>query len=186
MQIKNENGMYGVHIGDQGGIQWEETHRVESERLRIASVVREGEVQDEDGTFITNAPTIALEIEKGLPGTGIINIMNGRWDRLENEPGSTERMILEGLLAQVAEDGRISEGGKRAGICEGKERWNGATGEPLDSRIVTNAREEEMEEVRKHKVYIMVPIDDCWGEMGKTFIKTRWIDINRGDKVNPE
>lgn len=92
---RKESGMYAVNIGNEGGIQWEETHKVESERLRVASVMREGKVQAEDGTFITNAPKIALEIEHGLPGTGIINIMNGWWDRLKNEPGSTERIILK-------------------------------------------------------------------------------------------
>ena len=45
MQIQKENGMYAVHIGNEGGIQWEETHKVASERLRVDSVIREGQVK---------------------------------------------------------------------------------------------------------------------------------------------
>merc|ERR1712023_557759 len=52
--------------------------------------------------------------------------------------------------------------------------------------MVTKAREEELGEVRKHKVYIKVPIAECWDKTGKAPIKTRWIDINKGDSVHPE
>ena len=43
-----------------------------------------------------------------------------------------------------------------------------------------------MGEVRKHRVYIKVPIQECYDKTGKSPIKTRWIDINKGDKIHPE
>ena len=48
------------------------------------------------------------------------------------------------------------------------------------------ARAEEMEEVRKHNVYVKVPIEHCLRETGKMPIGTRWVDINKGDDVNLE
>ena len=41
----------------------------------------------------------------------------------------------------------------------------------------------EMDEVHKHTVWIKVPIRECWDRTGKAPIKTRWLDINKGDKV---
>ena len=45
---------------------------------------------------------------------------------------------------------------------------------------------EEIEEVHKHAVYEKVPIQDCWDATGKAPIQTRWLDINKGDKVHPD
>jgi hypothetical protein len=64
--------------------------------------------------------------------------------------------------------------------------WDDITGEPLSWEGVVNARKEEMEEFRKHKVYKKVPIKQCWDETGKGPIGVRWIDINKGDADNPE
>ena len=43
-----------------------------------------------------------------------------------------------------------------------------------------------MQEVKKHKVYEKVPIEKCYESTGKTPIGTRWVDVNKGDKVHPE
>ena len=48
------------------------------------------------------------------------------------------------------------------------------------------ARIEEMEEFRKHGVYIKVPIKECMERTGKKPIGVRWVDINKGDHVSPE
>ena len=93
---------------------------------------------------------------------------------------------MKGLIAQMMEDGRINEGGIGAGICEEKIRWDDISGEELNGAMVREARTEEMMEVDKHKVYVKVPVSECWEKTGKRQIKTRWIDINKGDKVNPE
>ena len=64
--------------------------------------------------------------------------------------------------------------------------WDDMSGKTLQSRLVQNARQEEMDEVQKHQVYKKVPIQQCWQETGKGPIGTRWIDINKGDDQNPE
>ena len=35
-------------------------------------------------------------------------------------------------------------------------------------------------------MYIKVPIKECWDKTGKGPIKTRWLDINKGDNIHPE
>ena len=42
-----------------------------------------------------------------------------------------------------------------------------------------------MEEVRKHNVYTIVPEEECWNVTGQKPIGTKWVDVNKGDKVNP-
>ena len=64
--------------------------------------------------------------------------------------------------------------------------WDEVTGEQLDTGMVIAARAEEMAEFRKHGVYKIVRIGECYREAGKGPIGVRWIDINKGDKVNPE
>ena len=76
-----------------------------------------------------------------------------------------------GLIAELSKDQRF---------------WDEMTGYELDSGLVRTAREEELIEFRKHQVYTKVPIKECWDQAGKQPIGTRWIDINKGDRINPE
>ena len=39
--------------------------------------------------------------------------------------------------------------------------------------------------MRKHNVYVKVPITECIEKTGRKPIATRWVDINKGDDVNP-
>ena len=52
--------------------------------------------------------------------------------------------------------------------------------------VCASARAEEMEEVRKHQVWMKVPVKECWDMSRKKPVATRWLDINKGDSVNPE
>ena len=60
------------------------------------------------------------------------------------------------------------------------------TGDELNKDMVVKAREEEMNEFRIHGVYIKVPLKECWDTTGQGPIGTKWIDINKGDKLHPE
>ena len=64
--------------------------------------------------------------------------------------------------------------------------WDDISGAKLDPAQVSKARMEEMKELHKHGVYLKVPIEECWRETGKKPIGVRWVDINKGDDVNPE
>ena len=43
-----------------------------------------------------------------------------------------------------------------------------------------------MEEVRKHGLYEKRPVEEYIKTTGKRPIGVRWVDINKGDAVNPE
>ena len=60
------------------------------------------------------------------------------------------------------------------------------TGDMLDKDLMTQAREEEMQEFRRHNVYVKVPLEECWEKTGRDPIGTRLVDINKGDELHPE
>eukprot|EP00959_Pyramimonas_sp_CCMP1952_P271255 5670736-Pyramimonas_sp.AAC.1 len=64
--------------------------------------------------------------------------------------------------------------------------WDDVTGNELDPKLTMKARQEEMEQFRKHKVYEKVEEEVCWQVTGEAPIGTRWIDINKGDELSPD
>ena len=64
--------------------------------------------------------------------------------------------------------------------------WDDMSGKELRADLIAAAREEEMKEVYKHKLYTKVPLQQCWDETGKDPIGTRWVDVNKGDDEDPE
>ena len=64
--------------------------------------------------------------------------------------------------------------------------WDDVSGNELDPATVLKAREEEMEQFRKHGVYEKVKEEVCWAITGKAPSGSRWIDINKGDESNPD
>ncbi len=69
---------------------------------------------------------------------------------------------------------------------EGQDYYDDLSGKKLDAELVKIARKEELEEVKKHGVYEQVPIDECWKVTGKRPIGVRWVDVNKGDQIQPE
>ena len=67
-----------------------------------------------------------------------------------------------------------------------RQYWDNISGERLKPDLVTLARAEEMEEVRKHEVYVKVPLSECYDKTGAPPIGTRWVDVNKGDTIHPE
>jgi hypothetical protein len=62
--------------------------------------------------------------------------------------------------------------------------WDDLTGEPLKPKEVTKARLMELEYARAKQVWTKIPRWQAEQE-GIKVIKTRWIDINKGDNDNP-
>ena len=60
------------------------------------------------------------------------------------------------------------------------------TGKMPDKNQVEVARAEEMMVFKEHDVYTKVPIEEAVNETGKQPIGVRWLDINKGDEVQPE
>ena len=93
---------------------------------------------------------------------------------------------------QMKRDGRIMQGGIGAvGAVDEpqwyqEDFWDDISGKKLNPELIHIARAEELEEFRKHNVYVKVPIEECIKVTNKRPIGVRWVDVNKGDEDNPE
>jgi hypothetical protein len=151
--------------------------------------------------FMTNAPCLADRLSRPCTGDHRhILLMGGRAKRAEIYPGELCREIIIGLSDQMRMDGRLSPDGigsmdmidepahllEVGYVDDNYTYWDDLSGKPLDKAGVNLARAEEMEEFKRHGVYVKVPITECRQVTGKEPIGVKWIDINKGDDVNPE
>ena len=65
------------------------------------------------------------------------------------------------------------------------EAWDDVTGKELKPELVQAARGQEMEYVSRMDVYDVVSVADCISATGKRPIRSRWVDINKGDDLKP-
>ena len=63
--------------------------------------------------------------------------------------------------------------------------WDDVSGAALDPSEVKRARAEEVAYIRKMKLYNKVPIEECYAKTGNGSFFVRWIDISKGDSLNP-
>ena len=151
--------------------------------------------------FMTNAHRIASRLRKSCSKDHEhIKLEGGnRTRQSEIYPEGLCKEIIRGLKDQMREDGRMI--GRTLGtVCMVEEHkleeeefnedikryWDDMSGKELDPRLVSKARLEDMEEFRKHKVYVKVRIEECLRKTGKKPIGSRWVDINKGDESDPE
>ena len=66
-----------------------------------------------------------------------------------------------------------------------EQAWDDVIGAELDPKEVKKARAEEIDYVNKMKLYTKVPISERYAKTGKAQIAVRWIDINKGDAIDP-
>ena len=66
------------------------------------------------------------------------------------------------------------------------EFWDEISNKKLNKNGVIAARLIEIKRVHSHGVYEKVPIEECWAKIGKAPIKTKCVDINKGDEINEE
>ena len=59
------------------------------------------------------------------------------------------------------------------------------SGKPLNPKLVHEARMNEVQGVLEHKVWDVVPVSECFNKTGKPPIRGRWVDINKGDDIDP-
>ena len=65
------------------------------------------------------------------------------------------------------------------------EAWDDVSGQALDPQLMMKARRDEIAYFKEMGVYEKVDIAEAWRETGKAPIAVRWVDINKGDSVNP-
>jgi hypothetical protein len=106
--------------------------------------------------------------------------------------------ILKGLRNEMIDLGIAFEG-ELGTICEDKDEhmffqsiqqydsefYDDVSGKPLDPKLVSEARAEEIQGAMKHGVWKKVSIDERLNKTGKPPVGTRWVDINKGDESNP-
>ena len=148
--------------------------------------------------FMTNSPEIARRLGQRCDGGHRhITLIGGRAKRAEIYPEQLCREILLGLIDQMKVDGRLLGNGCLGSVVQCDEStqeyqenmaryWDDVSGKELNGSQVREARKEEMKEFEKHKVYVKVPIAQCWARTGKKPIGVRWVDINKGDETKPK
>ena len=200
-QMQLDNGMYFLH--ENAGGPENETHpkvkqlvedwRVYEVEGSVCSIEMDKKnIERRKTTFITNAECIARRMGRKCEGGKKGILAKGerpRYDEIYTEDMCKE--VIRGLHDQMKVDGRLQDTGVGCVFAmeEGETEWvfyDDVTGEALDWEGVIKAREEEIEEFRKHGVYHKVPITKCYEATGKAPIGVRWIDINKGDKGAPE
>ena len=64
-------------------------------------------------------------------------------------------------------------------------RWDENKGGWLDPDLCAKARQEEVEYIRRHKMYTRVSRETCIRETGKAPIKTGWAETDKGQPGKP-
>ena len=68
----------------------------------------------------------------------------------------------------------------------GWDAFDDISGEMLDAELVKKARREEIQEFERIGVWQWTTVEECHRVTGKKPVGTRWVDVNKGDKANPE
>ena len=158
--------------------------------------------------FMTNSIEIGLELQKRCDGSHQHQaLVGGRAKWAARYPEELCRAICRGLIRENNNDDRNvkclmrlrsidavqkfekdeNEPRDRGfnhedghGVCA----WDDVTGEALDSREVRRARAKEIVYARQKMVWKKIRRSEA-RKMGIKVVKTRWIDINKGDRFNP-
>ena len=175
----------------------------------LVSVDKEGPGPARKTTrFLTNSPRVAEELGRRCPGDHRhVQLINGRAAAAQRYPAELCEAICRGAAAQLrprsplaSRDARetrekikertTEEKIRRKGlgvqeICtlthQDTEAWDDVKHVWLDPSKVKEARKEEMEYVRKMRVWDKVPRASCIGKP----IPVRWVDTNKGTEAEP-
>ena len=184
-KLQHESGRYFLHTHPERAILIKEEY---IQRIRaLASIdalrVNPGRGSQSTRTLLTNCPALA-------------HVMRHRGEQGQRPQGA---MVEEGIRLQQAWEHRgekliaqIEEDADRDSMAvppEEKEdetwcaeAWDDVSGKELDPAKVLMARREEMEYYKKMDVYEKVPLEECYQMTGKTPLKARWIDIDKGTR----
>ena len=170
----------------------------------LGGSTRDEKVAKKSRKFMTNSFEIDMELQKRCDQHP--EVLGGRAKWTARYPEDMCMAISRGLLKEIRNgelnvkgilslragdkiyegesDGK-SEGRRReVGHEEVQEAWDDVTGERLDPREVLMARKTEMQYIRSKKVWHKIRRDEAI-KKGIKIIKTRWLDINKGDAWNP-
>jgi len=145
--------------------------------------------------WLSNCPGILSELCRRCDGGHEHGHLLGdnRARRAQVYPEGVCRAILRGLRVQLIADGIM--GLNAVGITAPEEEsmevedWeqfgDDITGVPLNTKKVQEARNEEIQEMKKRNIYTKVPVSECYEKTGKKPIGVKFVDVNKGDEITP-
>ena len=157
--------------------------------------------------FMTNSAYIVKRLSKVCDHSHEHQeLLDGRAKYAARYPVELCRAICQGLMEEIRDEEsnlkcvmsltnahrvrveyRDRSGGKMNEVHEEipqDEAWDDVSGACLDPAEVKKARLEEIRYVRKKKVWVKMSRQEAI-RLGIKIIKTKWIDINKGDVTNP-
>ena len=155
-------------------------------------------------SFLTNSAGLRDALGKRCPGCcRHVALVAGRASAAQIYPRELCRAVTRGIIDQARMDVQdlvsrtcgeeMAEDLVSIGNIEhdedghdGRYFWDDTSGEKLDPALIRAARKEEVEAIHDVLVYRKVPIAMCIAETGRRPIGTRWVDINKGDKLCPK
>ena len=157
-------------------------------------------------TMLTNSVEVHRQMDRQcVPGSHRhVHLMSGRAKAAQKYPPELCRAVYRGVVQQMEMDiaglASIKCVGTHAdhmdqsldSVVQPNEDddwmkyWDVTNGKQLRAELVQAARKEEIQEIRKMKVWRKVPRDECFAETGKAPIKLRWVDRNKKDDVTPD
>lgn len=211
-KLQHDNGLYFLHEHPWGAKSWD--NLLVKQMLELPDIVKVkshmcafgmndsdhqggGLVKKPTG-FMTNAIKLAERLEQPCSGDHrhVLLLGGGRARRAQIYPDELCREIIYGLHRQMIYDGRIGHDmiGAVDKIDEAKidmQNYTDATfyddvsGKELPKQLTIRARETELEYIRSMKLWSKVPIKECYEKTGAAPIGVKWIEVNKGDDLNP-
>ena len=153
-------------------------------------------------TFMTNSVEAYKALSKRCPGHDRhVHLVEGRAAAAQIYPKELCLTVSHAIINQARIDAEelvsikcIDTDGERLSEISNIEHeapdwrqyWDDVSGQVLDPKLTQAARAEEVECIKSMGVYKKVPISQCVSETGRRPVGTRWIDVNKGDSVNPK
>jgi hypothetical protein len=130
----------------------------------------------------------------GQPWHRHVQLVSGRAKACQEYPPELVLTILRGCKAQLQAEGLLCslEVGPTNQTPEVDweesfpEVFDTVSGKALDPVLITEARNLEIEYIRRYGVYKKVLYETSFQRVGKKPIKSKWVDINKGDDGRPD
>ena len=110
----------------------------------------------------------------GLCKDGFTGMLEASMER-EETPLALPCMLLSGKNGEVL----------KVQVSNSETFRDDLTGQELDPQLVRAARAKELEYFDGKDVWQLRPVDECRRVTGKAPVTVRWVDVNKGDDVNP-
>ena len=145
-------------------------------------------IADELARFQCRNRRGGLDRAGGAPGHEHGHLISGRAKAAEVYPPRLVAAILSGLRRQLQEDGKMSVSALEPGAHGHDEEsvpeedvekfYDDISGKLLPTKLVREARLEEIKFLQSFPVYKKVPAEEA---RGKQKVSVRWRDVNKGD-----